>query len=86
MPVSTLPTTPEIRPYCERIFSDGKEHKVMDVVNELAEHFHLTAEDLNERLPSGKSKRFYTRCRYALHEMKEDGLIKSTRYAHWILT
>ena len=37
-----------------QIASDGGEHRLADAVHMLAEMFHLTEEERNERLPSGQ--------------------------------
>lgn len=74
MPVSDLPTTAEIEPVFLLILSDRKVHKFSDVVDELAERFSLTAEELDERTPSGQ-KRFYLRVGYAGQNLKGEGLI-----------
>lgn len=85
MAVSTLPTSKEIEQPLLELLSDGKERRWRDIVDELSDHFSLTDKDLDERLPSGQ-KRFYHRCAFARLDLKNAGLVESTRREYWKIT
>ncbi len=57
-----------------KIISDGEEHTTIETNQKLAEHFHLTIEDLNEYLPSGAQKTFPNRVAWAKSYLKMAGL------------
>lgn len=48
-----------------KVAGDGQEHSSHEFLDELAKHFELKDEDLNEVLPSGKQTRFYNRVGWA---------------------
>ena len=50
--------------------ADGKTHHVKDVINSIAEHFHLSKEDREELLPSGKQRRLNNRVGWARTHLK----------------
>ena len=58
---------------------DGQEHSFRDVVDILAEKFHLTEEEKKELLPSGQYPVFDNRVGWAKTYMKKAGLLDSTR-------
>ena len=82
MPVSNLPTSNDIEQPLLTLLSDGKAHRFGDIVDKLADHFSLTDEELDERLPSGY-KRFYHRCGRAMQDLKLAGFVESPRRAYW---
>lgn len=59
--------------------SDGKEHSNQETLNALAEHFHLSEDELAERLPSGLQGLFSNRIAWAKSHLKAAGLIESPR-------
>ena len=85
MAISNLPTREEIHQPLLQLLSDGKEHRWSDIVEKLADHFSITDEELNERVPSGH-KRFYHRCSFAMQDLKKEGLVGSPRRAYWKIT
>ena len=48
-----------------KILSDGLEHNIIEVNNELAKYFKLTSDELAELLPSGKVRVFSNRVAWA---------------------
>ena len=81
MPVSNLPTSNDIEQPLLTLLSDGTELRFGDIVDKLADHFSLTEEELDERLPSGY-KRFYHRCSRAMLGLKLAGFVESPRRAY----
>lgn len=59
--------------------SDGKEHRMRDVTDELAEKLGVTDEELKELLPSGAAPVFYNRTAWAKTYLKKAGLINSPK-------
>jgi restriction system protein len=54
---------------------DGEEHTLSDLREELAEHFRLNSEELEELLPSGNQGVFENRVGWARTYMKKAGLL-----------
>jgi len=69
-----------------QILSNGKEHTTKETNQKLAEHFHLTEEELNEYLPSGSQKTFPNRVAWAKSYLKMAGLIESTNRSSYKIT
>jgi restriction system protein len=65
---------------------DGKEHRLRDVVDYLANEFSLTIEEKNELVPSGKSRTFYGRVSWAQVYLRQAGLIERTRRGYGKIT
>ncbi len=61
-----------------QVARDGNEHTITDVVQILADSFHLTAEDRSELLPSGRQFRFDNRVHWARSYLKQAGLLQNT--------
>jgi restriction system protein len=61
-----------------QIAQDGNEHTMSEVVQILADAFHLTMEDRSELLPSGQQYRFDNRVHWARSYLKQAGLLEST--------
>jgi restriction system protein len=53
-----------LRPMLE-FHADGLEHQRASIRAALAEHFHLSQEDLQEMLPSGRQRTFHNRVNWA---------------------
>ncbi len=85
MPVSSLPTSKEIEPDLLGLFGKQKEWRTKDFVDELADRYSLTHQQLQEKLPSGQP-RFYHRCNWAKQDMKEAGLVESPKRGYWRIT
>jgi restriction system protein len=62
------------------------EVRIGDIVDGLADRFGLTDEENAELLPSGKQTRFANRVHWAKSYLKQAGLVKPTRRAHFIIT
>jgi restriction system protein len=62
------------------------EQRISDVVEQLAEELKLSKKDREELLPSGKQTRFANRVHWAKSYLKQAGLIKNTKRAHFIIT
>jgi restriction system protein len=73
-----------MRPVLESA-SNG-EVRISDVVNQLADRFDLTDEEREELLPSGKQTRFSNRVHWAKSYLKQAGLVKETKRAHFEIT
>lgn len=57
---------------------DGNEHTISEVIEFLADSFHLTTEDRSELLPSGQQFRFDNRVHWARSYLKQAGLLQNT--------
>jgi len=66
--------------------SDGKEHKIRDIIETLAIEFQLTDEDRKELLPSGQQSIFDNRIAWAKTYLKKAGLVDSPKRAIIIIT
>ena len=62
------------------------EVRISDVVDELSEKFKLSQEERDELLPSGKQTRFSNRVHWAKSYLKQAGLVKTTKRAHFVIT
>jgi len=63
-----------------RLTSDQAVHKTGETIDALATEFHLTSEDLEELLPSGKQRRFTNRVNWATTHLRKAGLLESAGY------
>lgn len=80
---------PDFQSYMKPILallSDHVERRITDISERLAEHFKLTANDLDEVLPSGKKSRHYDRVGWAATYMKQAGLLTSPKRAWYQIT
>ncbi|OOF11734.1 restriction endonuclease [Salinivibrio sp. PR5] len=76
-----------MRPFLEVVnAANGKEVKLRDVINQLAERFELSEEERTERLPSGKQAILDNRIGWARTYLTKSGLLETTRRAHFIIT
>nr|MBP9549801.1 winged helix-turn-helix domain-containing protein [Chitinophagales bacterium] len=55
--------------------ADGREYKVRDLIEQLAESFNLTDEERKEMLPSGTATLFDNRVAWAKTYLKKAGLV-----------
>tara|TARA_R110002110_G_scaffold71027_10_gene190056 strand:- start:119 stop:1027 length:909 start_codon:yes stop_codon:yes gene_type:complete len=62
------------------------EVRITDVVDRVADKFGLSEDERNEVLPSGKQTRFSNRVNWAKSYLKQAGLVKATKRAHFIIT
>ena len=63
---------------------DG-EVRIGDIVERLADRFELNEDERKELLPSGKQTRFANRVHWAKSNLKQAGLVKPTKRAHFII-
>jgi len=63
-----------------KIAGDGQEHRISDVVDQLARDFRLTKEERQQPLPSGKQTTFADRVHWAKTFLGQaaDELLRST--------
>ena len=64
---------------------DG-EVRIGDTVDLLANRFELSEEERNELLPSRRQTRFANRVHWAKSYLKQAGLVKPTKRAHFVIT
>jgi len=57
-----------------KLIADGKQYRISDTEQYLAEYFSLTEEERKLRLPSGKKTTFYDRIGWANSYLKKAGL------------
>ena len=69
-----------------KVATDGGEHRIGSVVEELARHFGLTPEEQNQLLPSGKQPTFSNRVHWARTYLAQARLLEPTRRAHFRIT
>jgi len=62
-----------------KAISDGKEHKVNDIIDHLADEFNLTEDEKRELLPSGSAFLFPNRAGWARTYLKKAGLLDSPK-------
>lgn len=76
-----------MRPFLEMaLAANGKEVKLRDVINSIAEKFRLSEEDINQTLPSGRQRVLDNRIGWARTYLTKAGLLEATRRAHFIIT
>lgn len=76
-----------MRPFLEVVHAaGGSEVKLRDVINQLAERFELSEEEIEKRLPSGKQTVLDNRIGWARTYLTKAGLLEVTRRAHFVLT
>jgi restriction system protein len=69
-----------------REFADGAEHAYKNVRERVAAALRLSAEDLADRIPSGKKTRVDDRASWAHVYLKQAGLLKSSRRGVYQIT
>jgi restriction system protein len=69
-----------------KIAGNGQEHRVSDVVDQLAREFNLTEEERQQLLPSGKQTTFANRVHWAKTYLSQAGLLEATRRAYFRIT
>jgi restriction system protein len=65
-----------------RFAASHGEHTLRQATDHLADEFHLTEEDRNQLLPSGRQPTFYNRVSWARGYLKQAGLLQPTRHNH----
>jgi restriction system protein len=69
-----------------QIAGDGREHRIGDVVNQLARDFRLTTEEQQQVLPSGRQLTVANRVGWAKTYLIQAGLLEATKRAHFKIT
>jgi restriction system protein len=69
-----------------QFLSDGKEHHIGEVVDRLAEQFHLSSEEREQLLGSGQQTVIRNRAGWARTYLKKAGLIEATRRGYFRIT
>jgi restriction system protein len=69
-----------------RIIGDRQEHSLSDVNDKLGTDLRLTQHELEERLPSGRQRVFYSRIHWARTYLKNAGLLESTGRGRFRIT
>jgi len=69
-----------------KLASDGQVWSLADAREELAKHFQLTEEEIEELLPSGRQARFANRVAWAKVYLERGGLLSSPKRAHFQIT
>ncbi len=69
-----------------KVASDGQEHRIGNVVNQLAGDFGLTEEEQQQILPSGRQATFANRVGWAKTYVVQAGLLEATKRAHFKIT
>lgn len=65
----SIPKPEELKAPVLKIFEDGKNHRVAEIMRPLADQFGLTDEDRAELLPSGQETRWHNRVSWALYDL-----------------
>ena len=73
-----------MRPVLEK--SAVGEVRISDVVEDISNDLNLSEEERNELLPSGKQTTISNRIHWAKTYLKQAGLVRSTRRAHFVIT
>jgi restriction system protein len=69
-----------------KVAGDGHEHRISDVVSQLARDFGLTEQEQQQILPSGKQTTFANRVGWAKSYLVQAGLLEATKRAHFKIT
>lgn len=81
-----IPKFQEITLPMLRLASSGEVWSLVDAREEMANHFQLTEEELEELLPSGRQARFANRVAWAKVYLERGGLLSSPKRAHFQIT
>lgn len=68
------------------IAGDGKEHRISEVVSQLARDYKLTESEVEELLPSGKQTIFGNRVHWAKTYLSQSKLVNNTRWGRFTIT
>jgi restriction system protein len=82
----TVPGFQDITLPLLKLLSDGKERRLADCIQQLADHFALSKEDRDELLPSGRQTRFANRVGWAKTYLSKALLVQSTGRATFSIT
>lgn len=82
----TIPDYQELMRPVLKIAGDGKEHRISEVVSQLAQDYKLTESELEELLPSGKQTVFGNRVHWAKTYLSQSKLVSNTRWGRFTIT
>ncbi len=74
-----IPKHDEIRLPVLQLLAGDQEIKTKDFIQPLAEHFHLSDEEVNQMYPSGNGHIFYDRISWAVSYLTMSGLISKPK-------
>src|SRR5215831_12133723 len=66
--------------------ADGQEKNIRDAINAIADKLHLTPEDRQLLVPSGKQTVLANRVHWARTYLDKAGALKRTRRSHFVVT
>jgi restriction system protein len=66
--------------------ADGQEKDIKDAISALADQFHLSDEDRQALLPSGKQTILSNRVHWARTYLDKAGALRRTRRSHFVVT
>jgi restriction system protein len=69
-----------------KLSADGKVHNIHEAVNQLADHFNLSTEEMSKLLPSGQQPAFYNRVGWARTYLKKAGLLEDPKRGYFQIT
>jgi restriction endonuclease Mrr len=69
-----------------KVAADGQEHRIGDVIKQLARDFGLTEAEQQQMLPSGRQTAFANRVGWAKTYLVQAGLLEATKRAHFKIT
>ena len=69
-----------------KLLNDNQEHSFNTVINNLANQFKLSEEDLTKLLPSGKQRVFINRIHWSKAHLKMAGVLQDTKRGHFKIT
>lgn len=81
-----IPKFQEITLPMLKLAADGQVWSLADAREELAKHFQLTEEEIEELLPSGRQARFANRVAWAKVYLERGALLSSPKRAHFQIT
>ena len=82
----TIPDFQSIMLPLLQIAGDGKEHSIHEFLDQLANSFSLSEQEINELLPSGKQTTFYNRVGWARTYLSKSGLLEMSRRSYYRIT
>lgn len=84
--IMTIPDFQSIMLPLLRLYEDGRDHSINEILDKLAMHFSLSEQELNELLPSGKQAIFYNRVGWARTYLSKSGLLVMSRRPFYRIT
>ena len=72
-----IPTFQDVMLPVLKLAADGQSQSVKMTVEQMEQDFHLTDEERQHRIPSGKQRTIYNRVQWAITHLKKAGLLES---------